>query len=257
VEQAVPAWTIETVTVGVASRNTRRATELALRTIRASCSAPIWVGDCESTDGSQEMLRRLRAQGVIQRLDVVAERSHGEWIDHWRREVPTPLLVVADSDIELHRRGWAEEMVQVLRQRGHGLVSVGAREGGRFTEPNTFSMRTVARPEMYLMLLDREATAQVDTSFGFTLEQAADGDWTAWDTGAAFAHRLAQLGIGWSTMPEGFASAVTHWGALSYMTDDERLPQSRRGRARVRLRRAALELRVARRLRRARRGASF
>ncbi len=240
------------VTIAVASRNTRRATELAIRSLRATTSAAIWVGDCASSDGSLEVLRALQREGVIQHLDEVEDRSHGQWVDHWRATAPTPLLAVADSDIEVHDPAWLARMRDALRTQRVGLVSVGAHAAGVHIEPNTFAMRTVPRPEMYLLLLDVEATRSCTASFDFALAQDGD-DWVAWDTGARFAAELDERGIGWGTMPAAFAESVTHWGALSYMTDDRRLPVGWWPRARVRVRRARVEARVARHLRRARR----
>jgi hypothetical protein len=243
------------VTIGIASRNTRRATELAIRTIRQTTSPQVslWVGDCASTDGSIAMLEHLRARGLVNRVDVAEGRSHGGWIDYWRETVPSPLLLIADSDVELLTSGWLEQMVDHLHSTSVGLVSVGRHEAGSHTEPNTFTMRTAARPEMYLALLDRERCRSVPVSFDFAMEEGADGSWLAWDTGARFAAELDAHRVGWTTMPPEFGEAVRHWGALSYMTDNERLPAGHLGRLRVRARRLSLEARVLVRLLRARR----
>jgi hypothetical protein len=57
-------------------------------------------------------------------------------------------------------------------------------------------------------------------------------------------------------MPPAFAATVRHWGALSHLTEDNRLPSARVARLRVRLHRVRVELRVWRRLVAARRTVS-
>jgi glycosyltransferase involved in cell wall biosynthesis len=248
----------EDVVFAVASKDTRRSTELALRSIRSTVPAAVevWVGDCGSTDGSWAMLERLRARGLVDRLERAEGRSHGQWIDHWRSAVARRYLVVADSDVELLQPGWLEQLIGTLDADGVGLMSVGTGAAGSYTQRDTFTMRTVVRPEMYLMALDQERTRGVEVSFDFSMEQTDDGGWVAWDTGAAFGAALHDRGIGWAAMPPAFAATVRHWGALSHLTEDNRLPSARVARLRVRLHRVRVELRVWRRLVAARRDVS-
>ena len=73
------------VTVHLASLNTRAVTELCIRSLREHAGMPfeLVVGDCGSTDGSLEMLRRMEAEGWL-RLEVAPEgRRHPDWLDRW------------------------------------------------------------------------------------------------------------------------------------------------------------------------------
>jgi hypothetical protein len=238
------------ITIGIASINTRRATEVAIRSIARTTggNVSIWVGDCGSTDGSVAMLERACRRGLISRLDIRPGSSHGAWIDFWKREATTRWLLAADSDVEPLRRGWLDAMVETAARRQVGAVAAGLQEQGSYTQPNGFTVRTLRRPTIYVFLVDLVATEKVDVSFQFHLEQAGDGEWDAWDTGARFARALEDAGIGWTPMPASFADDVRHIGKLSWMKRERHLPKDAGERRRLLWGRRKTELFLAWRL---------
>jgi hypothetical protein len=212
------------VTVHVASLNTRRFTELCLRSMWRSAGAPfeLVVGDVSSVDGSGEMLRRMTRSGRLRLQQAPYPHSHGEWIDQWRAECESDVFVVVDSDIEFAGRGWLPRLVRALE--GHAMVAYGRVPEQTYTETrqappgviNPMSGRTVTllpRPDPCVLALDHHLTREIPTSFVWQPEDETWPPTRAWDTAGAFADTLERAGLSWGVLTEEDRQTFVHYRA--------------------------------------------
>lgn len=211
------------VTIHVASINTAPATELCLRTMRHYAGHPfrLVVGDCGSTDGSIEMLRRFESRGWLT-LEVAPEgRMHAEWLDTWMRTCPTRYAVFCDSDIEFYEPGWLADMVGEAVANEAALVCAQMiPPRARFVHPHTGAKRTLGpRPAPWLLLVDAERVrGRVDAGFGYldVVDPTAYGGKVGYDVGGAFFAALRDAGLGWVEMPDAFRAKYRHFSGLSW-----------------------------------------
>jgi glycosyltransferase involved in cell wall biosynthesis len=208
------------VTVCVASVNTRLYTELCLRSMWRLAGRPfeLVVGDCASTDGSVEMLRRLAAQQRLTLQEGPTGRRHGQWIDQWRRDCTADVIVVVDSDIEVLGPGWLPDLLRGLSDQ---VVMVAHDRVAAFdyTEPKGdlagHTYRFEARPHPCVLALDHSRTAQITTTF---MWRPIGGEWppaTAYDTAGAFAAALEADGQAWEPMPAEQRATFLHYDGRS------------------------------------------
>lgn len=210
------------VRVHVASANTRRVTDLCIRSIRRFAGYPfeLVVGDCGSIDGSIEMLRRYEDAGWL-RLDVSRGWPlHHDWIDKWVRSCAARYAVFVDSDVEFRGRGWLADLVATTRNTGAALITAEfGPEVKNFVHPVTGElMRQAARPQLWVLLLDIDQVRDVRTSFAAVLEERKDlpeGRIT-YDTGALYFSELQRRGLAWAAMPPSFLRKARHFGGLSW-----------------------------------------
>jgi glycosyltransferase involved in cell wall biosynthesis len=212
------------VTVHVASLDTREVTELCIRSLRehAGMALDLVVGDCGSTDGSLEMLERMRDGGWL-RLEVAPEgRRHPEWLDRWLAACSTRFLVFSDSDVEYREPGWLLDMVTTARTTGAALVCGRMQHPpATFVHPRTGAARRLApRPTPWLLLLDLEQVrGRVDASFAYedVPDPDAFGGKVAYDVGAAYFRELERAGLTWAEMPEAWQTHYRHYGGLTWL----------------------------------------
>src|SRR3954466_15272643 len=147
------------VTVAIASVNTRRFTELAIRSAvaRAGCDVKVVVGDCGSSDGTLAMLDRLGSRFVREVETAPSGRYHGQWLDHWVTTLDDDLVVFVDSDVEFRRDGW---LVRLLQQRELENAAI---IGGEWVQESPFYrlpgeatvVRLAGRPAPWVQLIHR------------------------------------------------------------------------------------------------------
>lgn len=212
------------VTVHLASLNTRAVTELCIRSMRHHAGMPfdLVVGDCGSTDGSLEMLRRFERDGWL-RLEVAPEgRRHPDWLDRWLAACPTRYCGFSDSDVEYRAPNWLHDVVTRARTTGSALVCGRMQHPpAEFVHPRTGAARRLApRPTPWLLLLDTEQVrGRVDASFAYrdVVDPSAHGGKVAYDVGAAYFAALEAAGLPWAEMPAEWQSHYRHYGGLTWL----------------------------------------
>jgi hypothetical protein len=213
-----------TVTVHVASLDTKHVTELCIRSMRhyAGRSFDLVVGDAGSTDGSLTMLRRFEERGWLTLEVAAGGRKHAEWLDLWLSRCPTRFAVFSDSDVEYLRGGWLRDMVERATTTGAALV--GARmqwPPDTFVHPVSGAARRLApRPTPWLLLLDVEQVrGRVDASFRYVdvEDPEAFGGKVAYDVGAAYFAALEASGLTWAEMPPEWQPTFRHFGGLTWL----------------------------------------
>jgi hypothetical protein len=212
------------VVVHVASWNTKRVTELCIRTMRHYAGRPfeLVVGDGGSTDGSREMLNDFARRGWLRLETVEGGRKHAEWLDHWVAECPARFAAFSDSDVEFLGAGWLDDLVRTAIDRSAALTCARMQwPPPEFNHPTTGAARRLApRPTPWLFLLDLEQVrGRVHASFRYRDEVDPDayGGKVAYDVGAAYYAELARSGLTWAEMPESFQSKFRHFGGLTWL----------------------------------------
>lgn len=208
------------VTAYVASFNTRLDTELCLRTLRSTApGVPVIVGDSGSRDGSLEMLGRFARRRWIQ-LELAPEgRMHGEWLDHWISTCRTPYAVFVDSDVELLRPGWLDEMLNGALATNSAIAYADFLPA----DPHIFDKRfnvtvnSPARPGPWLMLVDVAAIRSLNSTFKFVAvpDESADNGARWYDVGAKMLEDLISAGLGHSKI-DSLDGAFIHFGGRSW-----------------------------------------
>jgi hypothetical protein len=208
----------------IASYNTRRATELTIRSAvrRAGMPFHLVVGDGGSVDGSVRMLERFADSGLLTLELAPSGSSHAEWLDHWYATCAGRYLVFSDSDVYYRRSGWLTDMVEAARDSGAALVA--GRIQPNWSERPRFadgSQRRLpgARPEPCLLLIDmHQLRGVVDSSFAWHEEPLPDrpGQKLTLDVGGAFMRAVQEAGLRCIEMPIDFQRKYRHWGGLTW-----------------------------------------
>jgi hypothetical protein len=217
------------VTIGIASINTRMATELCLRSLEAHDAGKPYhlvVGDCGSTDGTLPMLiRRLRAN-MINELELAPRgRLHAQWVDHWVNNCWTPYLFTLDSDVEIRADGWLQEMLDHLGPAGACAASI-TPENLAQKSPIDGLYRHVGRKlSMHCALFDLKTVRALGRSFLLVdLEDPHGGGLIRYDVGG-----WVTAGLDVAVMPAGWeASHIVHYGAMSWAKEQASDPTFRR-----------------------------
>jgi hypothetical protein len=212
------------VTVHVASLNTKRVTELCIRSMRhyAGRDFRLVVGDAGSTDGSLRMLRDFEARGWLDLEVAPGGRKHAEWLDRWVAAGRSRYVVFSDSDVEYLEHGWLRDLVDTAERDGAALVCARMQwPPDTFDHPVTGAKRRLApRPTPWLMLLDSEQVrGRVDASFAYVdvVDPEAYGGKVAHDVGAAYFAALDAAGLTWAEMPPAWQSKFRHFGGLTWL----------------------------------------
>jgi hypothetical protein len=219
------------VTVHVASLNTRRVTELCIRSMRHYAGRPfrLVVGDAGSTDGTLDMLHRFEARGWLELEVAPGGRRHPEWLDGWVASCPTRYAVFSDSDVEYLAHGWLSDLVGRAVETGAALVCARMQwPPDTFVHPVTGAARRLApRPTPWLHMLDLEQVRTlVDASYAYrdVADPTAFGGKVAYDVGAAYFEALDRAGLRWAEMAPEWQGSFRHFGGLTWL---------RAGRARI------------------------
>lgn len=214
-----------TVTVCIASYNTRYATELTIRSARRRAGRPfqLVVGDGASTDGTLAMLERLQLRGLLTLDRADGRRTHAEWLDHWYSTTTCRFLVFSDSDVFYLRNDWLTDMVEVAEHTGAAIVA--GRIQPDWSQRPSYAGGTFLRsmpgerPEPCLMLLDLEQLrGLVDASFAFYEDPMLDnqGHNTGYDIAGWHMRSAKRAGLSCIQMPEVFQKKYRHWGGLTW-----------------------------------------
>jgi hypothetical protein len=210
------------VRVHVASCNTRSATELCVRTLRARAGLAhqLLVGDCGSTDGSIEMLREFERCGWL----APSTSPRGAHIPSGStRGSPAARCAMPCSATRTYSSGAAA---------GSRSWSVRPSENGRRSSPpNGFpehpnavepvglnTVRLASRPAPWLLLVDVEQLRGLETSFRFHVVETSsvpEGS-VLYDVGGWLAQKARDAGLRTLTMPDDYARAYKHFGGLSW-----------------------------------------
>jgi glycosyltransferase involved in cell wall biosynthesis len=236
------------VTVHVASFNTRSATELCIRSLRRFADHPfeLRVGDSGSSDGSVEMLERMAARGWLELETSDEPRVHSYWLDHWLAICEAEYAVFVDSDVQFLRTGWLRQLVDRARTMGAAVVCGEFLPAGSFTEPvGGRHVHGAARPSPWLFLVRVAPVRALGISFGVAVEEpaAVPEGVVLYDVGGRLFQEAVSQGLSWAEMPERYRRRLyQHFGGLSWLPTE-----GRRGRKKLRdLRRVERRLASAR-----------
>jgi glycosyltransferase involved in cell wall biosynthesis len=216
------------VTIAIASLNTRRFTELAVRTavVRAGCTVRVVIGDSGSTDGTLAMLERLGSRYLDRVERAPSGRTHGEWLDHWIATLDGEFVVFVDSDVEFRRRDW---LVRLLAQQEHDNAAIVAAEWVEeipfFVEPlGLVTVRLMGRPAPWLQLVHLPTVRSLAGSYGFHAEATSEvpEGWRAYDVGGLLSQLAQDAGHRISVMPPAFRAQYRHYGGRSWSARGKR-----------------------------------
>ena len=213
---------MESVTIAIASFNTRVFTELAIRTAvgRAGCPVRVVVGDSGSTDGTLAMAERLRPR-LVDVVDVApGGRVHADWLDHWLATADTEFLVFVDSDVEFRRSGWLEQMLQVRQRDGVAILGSEWVEDvpGYWDAATDRRMHVMRRPAPWVQLVHVPTVRALECSYRLVSEdtdEVPEGVRT-YDVGGWLAATAASRGLVVSAMPPEFGAYYRHYGGRSW-----------------------------------------
>ncbi|MGO8864800.1 MAG: glycosyltransferase [Acidimicrobiales bacterium] len=209
------------VTVFVASYNTRSATELAVRSAHrfAGCPFTLIVGDSASRDGSREMLTKLERRGQLQLVSVPSQRRHAQWLDWFLEHCPTRIGVIIDSDIELLKDGWLVDLVQALSDQDAAFVgSESTPEAPICTSADGESIHLMPRiAAPWLMALDVEKVRSLGCSFNEERGGIDAGGLPFLYDVAGYTQKMASdAGFPVVAMPSTYAAKYHHFRGLSW-----------------------------------------
>ena len=210
--------------VCVASYNTRRGTELTVRSAlrRAGMPFRLVVGDGASSDGSIPMLEGFADRGLLELMRSSTARKHPEWLDHWYQTCSARYLVFSDSDVYYRRQGWLVDLVATSQETGAAIVA--GRIQPDWSERPKYADGTErrlpgARPEPCLMLIDMDQVrGVVNTSFAWHQEPIPDrpGKKLIIDVAGLFMRSVEHAGFRTVEMPADFQKKYRHWGGLTW-----------------------------------------
>jgi len=208
------------VTVCVASLNTNSCTELCVRSLseRAGYPHTLRIGDSGSTDGSIEMLESMQSRGMLILEVSPSPRRHAAWLDHWRAQVDTDVLLFVDSDIEFRRSGWLAAVVGELRRSGCGIVYAEALAESEIQVEGR-KAHLAPRPAPWLLAVVRDSVESVEASFEEvrTETTSAPSGLLVEDVGAAFYAEALRRQTAVSCLPRAFRRTYHHYGGLSWI----------------------------------------
>jgi hypothetical protein len=186
------------------------------------CDFRVTVGESGSSDGSLGMLENLERRGWIELQH--ARRSHAEWLDHWLATCSEDLAVFVDSDVEVLRAGWLDDLVRTARE--HSAVLVCGEmlpEQLNFIEPVSHrAVRLAARPAPWLLLVNVARVRPTGCSFAFSssVSDAVDEGLIAYDVGATLFRELSARNEIITIMPSSFRRKYFHYAGMSWRPDD-------------------------------------
>ena len=210
------------VTVCIASFNTRRATEVAIRRVLAQrdVEVEIRVGDAGSEDGSVRMLQDFADRGRIRLQNAPEGRSHGEWLDDWTADVETPFTAFVDSDLFLLRGGTLRRLVEPVATTDAILSTCHRVPEMRdyVSDINGDRYRVATRVAPWLLAFRTHELRGLGASWCYRWEARPDLPERAmsWDVGADVDAALTAAGRPAHVMPAEFAREFVHVGGLSW-----------------------------------------
>jgi hypothetical protein len=146
-------------------------------------------------------------------------RSHGAWLDLWTENCPTEFAVMVDSDVEILRSGWLDELIRVARDTGAAIVcSEIVEEVPNYVDHTGVPRRLARRPSAWMMLLN-VGKCRGKGSWEFAMQQDPGIPEKQWglDTGALLMRQLLASGEKVLAAPESFQQSFRHFGGLSWI----------------------------------------
>jgi glycosyltransferase involved in cell wall biosynthesis len=209
-----------TVTICVASLNTRDATELCVRSIRRFAGYPysLVVGDGGSTDGSVNLLSEFEERGWLHLERLQEQRSHAEWLDRWREICRSDLLLFVDSDVEFRRRDWLHRIVAATESAGAAITYAEWLDGGLYLDEGQ-SSHVLSRPAPWMLMIDQRQTHDLASSFGveYSNRNSQVGLPIIRDVGTAFFEEATRRRLPTLAMPASYRRTYHHYGGLSWL----------------------------------------
>ncbi len=212
----------------IASFNTRRATEVAVRRVLAQrgVSVQVHVGDAGSTDGSLVMLQRFADRGLL-RLQIAPQgRSHGEWLDDWTATLEAPYIAFVDSDLFLLRRHTLRRLLDAIVD-SNAILATCARVPeipDYVSDINGDRYRVATRVAPWLVAFRTKELRALRASWRYRWEARPDLPERAmsWDVGADVDAALVAAGRPAVVMPSSFDREWIHVGGLSWRAQRDR-----------------------------------
>lgn len=206
----------------IASYNTRRATEVAIRRVlvQRDVKVHVHVGDSGSADGSLVMLQRFADRGLINLQIAPQGRSHGEWLDDWTGRIDAPFTAFVDSDLFLRRRGTLRQMLDAIVDNKAILAT--CRRVPEITDyvsdVNGDRARVAARVAPWFVAFRTRELRALGASWQYRWEARPDLPERAmsWDVGADVDAALTAAGRPAHVMPGSFDHEWIHVGGLSW-----------------------------------------
>ena len=209
-----------TVTICVASLNTRDATELCVRSMRRFAGYPysLVVGDGGSTDGSLTVLNEFEERGWLRLECSERPRTHAEWLDQWRETCRSDFLLFVDSDVEFRRRAWLRRIVAATESAGSAITYTEWLHGGLYPDEEKWS-HVLSRPAPWMLMIDQRQTDDIMSSFGveYTNRDSAVGLPIIRDVGTAFFEEATRRRLSALAMPASYGRMYHHYGGLSWL----------------------------------------
>lgn len=148
---------------------------------------------------------------------------HGEVIDRLVKYVRTPFFVLMDSDAELLREAWLDEMVKGFHDDPR-IIEVGSdfiRHRENFFAPyDHIIVRQLERFGPWLLMFRREVIEICpDVSFAFYkewIEKDGVAKYSYWDTGSRIHFSLLERGYRYNVLPRNFTRNFVHYGKVRW-----------------------------------------
>ncbi|HEV3228692.1 MAG TPA: hypothetical protein VGY97_04400, partial [Solirubrobacteraceae bacterium] len=124
-------------------------------------------------------------------------------------------------DVEFRQDGWLRDLVDTAREDRADLVCaelVPERRNYVEPSPRRLTVRLMARPSHWLLLVDPGRVARLNSTFAYHDEPAPPGPESAlaFDVGARLFRDALETGLRWATMPAGYAAKYHHYEGLSW-----------------------------------------
>lgn len=209
------------IPIYIASFNTRRYTELCVRSIHRFVDQPfeLFVGNSGSIDGSAEMLDRLEMDGWLHVEHSPVSRSHTSWLDYWLEDAVASYIVFCDSDMQFLRKSILADMQRAREKTGAAIVSADLLSERSYIDHEIVT-RLMPRPSPWLMMIDVAALRPLHTSYAKVTEitsEYPEGQRT-FDVGGVIYHRALAAGMRHVNMGPLFRRKFRHYTGASWRT---------------------------------------
>jgi cellulose synthase/poly-beta-1,6-N-acetylglucosamine synthase-like glycosyltransferase len=149
--------------------------------------------------------------------------AHGEVIDYLLKYVLTPFFVLMDSDTEILRKTWLNEMISGFKNDPK-ILEVGSdlieHRDNYFAPMDKLYVRQLERFGPWLLMFRREVTDICpDISFAFHkewIEKDGVAKYSYWDTGSRIHFALMDNGYKYYILPKDFSRNFIHYGKVRW-----------------------------------------
>jgi hypothetical protein len=160
----------------------------------------------------------MESRGLLSIDRPSSARLHAEWLDYWRKQIDTDLLVFVDSDIEFRRGDWLLRLVAEV-ERTHCAMIYAEWLPGVDTQVDGRSARLAGRPAPWVLGVAPRKLTSVDVSFAELWSEPAgvSKGILVEDVGAAFHAEAVRRGANTVALPRRFRRLYHHYGGLSWI----------------------------------------